>query len=344
MLPTLTEFSKKSLVKNGEGLSASPLKARFPVRKTLMKGIITANSGVRLILLLSLLIFSVQLGSTDDDIHKDNIVVILDASGSMRDKFSGDQTKSKMEAAKGALQEVLAKVPNDTHIGLLVFSGTNIQNEWVYPLGLKDTQKLIAAIHLPQPSGNTPLGKYIRIGANRLLEQREKQYNYGNYRLLVVTDGEASDADKVKYYTPEILNRQIRIDVIGVDMKTDHMLANVVDSYRKADNPGELVAAVSQILAETGDTGTDVSGEDVFEYIAPLSSEIASDLIQRLTTLPRNTAIAVKSIEATQAQTTTPRKAPTPQRHDDENQGAIWFVILLVVLSVTGFLIFRNRK
>ena len=130
------------------------------------------------------------------------------------------------------------------------------------------------------------LGKYIRIGANRLLEQREKQYNYGNYRLLVVTDGEASDADKVKHYTPEILNRQIRIDVIGVDMKTDHMLANVVDSYRKADNPGELVAAVSQILAETGDTGTDVGGEDAFEYIAPLSSEIAADLIQRLTTPP----------------------------------------------------------
>ena len=58
---------------------------------------------------------------------------------------------------------------------------------------------------------------------------------------------------------------------IGVDMKTDHMLANVVDGYRKADNPGELVAAVSQILAETGGTGTDVGGEDAFEYIAPLS-------------------------------------------------------------------------
>ena len=49
--------------------------------------------------------------------------------------------------------------------------------------------------------------------------------------------------------------------MIGVDMKTDHILANVVDSYRKADNPGELMAAVSQILAETGDTGTDVGAK-----------------------------------------------------------------------------------
>ena len=309
-----------------------------------MKWTMTASFGMRLILFLSLLVFGFQICSADDDIHKDNIVVILDASGSMQDKFSGDRTKSKMEAAKAALQEVLSKVPDDTHIGLLVFSGANIRNEWVYPLGSKDTQKLIAAIHLPQPSGNTPLGKYIRIGANRLLDQREKQYNYGNYRLLVVTDGEASDADKVKHYTPEILNRQIRIDVIGVDMKTDHMLANVVDSYRKADNPGELVAAVSQILAETGDTGTDVGGEDAFEYIAPLSSEIAADLIQRLTTPPSNMSIAVKQAEVAPTRTTPTTKAPTPQQRDTGNQSTLWFVVILIVLSVIGFLIFRNRK
>ena len=308
-----------------------------------MKFIVIASSGTRFILLLSLFIFGLQICSADDDIHKDNIVVILDASGSMQDKFSGDRTKSKMEAAKAALQEVLSKIPGDTHIGLLVFSGANIRNEWIYPLGPKDTQKLTAAIHLPQPGGNTPLGKYIRIGANRLLEQREKQYNYGNYRLLVVTDGEASDADKVKHYTPEILNRQIRVDVIGVDMKTDHMLAKVVDSYRKADNPGELVAAVSQILAETDDTGTDIGGEDAFEYIAPLSSEIAADLIQQLTTPPSNTSIAVKHTEATPSQTTTPRKTPTPQR-SDENPGILWFVMILIVLAVTGFLVFRRRK
>ena len=309
-----------------------------------MKFIITASSGTLLILLLSLLIFSVQICSADDDIHKDNIVVILDASGSMQDKFSGDRTKSKMEAAKAALQEVLANIPDGTQIGLLVFSGANIHNEWVYPLGPKDTQKLIAAIRLPQPSGDTPLGKYIRIGANRLLEQREKQYNYGNYRLLVVTDGEASDADKVKHYTPEILNRQIRIDVIGVDMKTDHMLANVVDSYRKADNPGELVAAVSQILAETGDTGTDIGAEDAFEYIAPLSPEIAADLIQQLTTPPSNTSITVKQAEATPTRTTPPRKTPTPPRQNTDSQGILWFVVILIVLSVIGFLVFRNRK
>ena len=309
-----------------------------------MKFIITTSPSARFILLLSLFIFGLQICSAEDDIHKDNIVVILDASGSMQEKFSGDQTKSKMAAAKAALLEVLSKVSEDTHIGLLVFSGANIQNEWVYPLGPKEMQRLTAAIQLPQPSGNTPLGRYIRIGANRLLEQREKQYNYGNYRLLVVTDGEASDPDKVKYYTPEILNRQLRVDVIGVDMTTDHMLAKVVDSYRKADNPGELVAAVSQILAETVDTGRDVSGEDAFEYIAPLSDEIAADLIQRLTTPPSNTAIAIKPAEPRPSPTpATPKQTPTAQQQGTENRGMLWFVVVLVIIAVAGFLVFRNR-
>ena len=133
-----------------------------------MKRIITASSGTRLILLLSLLIFGLQICGADDDIHKDNIIVILDASGSMQDKFSGDRTKSKMEAAKAALQQVLANIPDGTQIGLLVFSGANISiTNGCIRWDLRTLQKLIAAIHLPQPSGDTPLGKYIRIGANR---------------------------------------------------------------------------------------------------------------------------------------------------------------------------------
>jgi len=107
-----------------------------------MKFIITTSPSARFILLVSLFVFGLQICSADDDIHKDNIVVILDASGSMQDKFSGDRTKSKMEAAKEALQEVLAKVPDDTQIGLLVFSGANVRNEWVYPAGAQGHSKI----------------------------------------------------------------------------------------------------------------------------------------------------------------------------------------------------------
>ncbi len=287
-----------------------------------------------------------QVSIADTDLHTDNIIVILDASGSMREKFRADESKSKMEAAKAALREVLAKVPDGTNIGLLVFSGSNVHNEWVYPLGPKDTEILMAAIDRPQPGGGTPLGKYMRIGANRLLEQREKQYNYGNYRLLIVTDGISQDQEKVEQYTPDILNRQIRVDVIGVDMETDHSLAKDADSYRKADNPGELVAAVSQILAETGGTGTDTDGEDAFEDIEPLSDAIARDLIKRITTPPSNNAIDITATvrttptqpQTTQQQPQQPIQQPTQQPSDNN---FVWIAIGLAIIFV-GILLFRR--
>lgn len=298
-------------------------------------------------LFLLIIFASVQTSFAESELHTDNIIVILDASGSMRDKFRADQTKSKMDAAKEALREVLAKVPEDTHIGLLVFSGENIANEWVYPLGPKDTDRLMAAIDVPQPGGGTPLGRYMRVGANRLLEQREKQYNYGNYRLLIVTDGEATDKAKVARYTPEILNRQIRVDVIGVDMKTDHNLAKDADSYRKADNPGELVAAVSQILAETGGTGTDIDGEDAFADIAPLTEEIALDLIQQITKPPSNTAIATTTqVNTTPQQRQTPpqpQQQPIRQPVQDSGSGSNLWLIIGVVVVILGFILFRRR-
>ncbi|MYF99719.1 VWA domain-containing protein [Candidatus Poribacteria bacterium] len=302
---------------------------------------------IALCLFLLIIFASVQTSFAESDLHTDNIIVILDASGSMRDKFRADQTKSKMDAAKEALREVLAKVPEDTHIGLLVFSGENIANEWVYPLGPKDTDRLMAAIDVPQPGGGTPLGRYMRVGANRLLEQREKQYNYGNYRLLIVTDGEATDKAKVARYTPEILNRQIRVDVIGVDMKTDHNLAKDADSYRKADNPGELVAAVSQILAETGGTGTDIDGEDAFADIAPLTEEIALDLIQQITKPPSNTAIATTTqVNTTPQQRQTPpqpQQQPIRQPVQDSGSGSNLWLIIGVVVVILGFILFRRR-
>lgn len=301
------------------------------------------------ILLLSAFLI-VNVCVAESGVHTDNIVVILDASGSMKDKFRGDETKSKMDAAKEALQEVLAKIPDGTNIGVLVFSGRNVPNEWVYPLGPKDTNSLIEAINRPEPEGGTPLGRYIRIGANRLLEQREKQYNYGNYRLLIVTDGEAQDAEKVAKYTPEILNRQLRVDVIGVDMNTDHQLAQEADSYRRADNPGELVAAVSQILAETGGTATDVGGEEAFDDIAPLTPEIALDLIQRITTPASNESIPIETTSTVPRQPNTPTQPQQPTQQPDGRGGVSppvrggntpWILIGIAVL-VVGYIIFRR--
>ena len=119
----------------------------------------------------------------------DNVVVVVDASGSMGSPMRGTNT-DRMSVAKDALKQVLGQIPSSTHVGVLVFPNGN----WVYPLGLRNDERLNGAIDSITSQGGTPLGEYMKQGADALLEARKKQFGYGTYRLLVVTDGEANDA------------------------------------------------------------------------------------------------------------------------------------------------------
>ena len=211
-----------------------------------------------------------------EGLYSDNVVVILDASGSMWGKMKGTST-TKMKAAKQALLAVLSKVPATTQVGLLVFPERRDRKAWVYPLGKRDDARLKAAIMAPTPNGSTPLGQFMKMGADRLLQERKAQLGYGTYRLLVVTDGEASDAELMNKFAPEIVSRGITMDAIGVAMKKEHTLAKLANSYRRADDPASLQKAVSEVFAEvsTQGTGTAASLAADFDLLAPLSPEHA---------------------------------------------------------------------
>jgi len=128
------------------------------------------------------------------------------------------------------------------------------------------------------------LGAYIKKGADRLLQQREEQFGYGSYRLLVVTDGEASDPTVMERHVPEVLARGIIVDVIGVNMKTDHTLATKVHTYRRADDPAALKTAIAEVFAEVSDSGSNATDEEAFELIAALPDETSGAMLQALAT------------------------------------------------------------
>jgi len=234
-----------------------------------------------------------------DNIQKKNVVIVLDASGSMRSNMRGTRTR-KMEAAKNALKQVLKTVPPDTHIGLLVFSGKNIKDHWIFPLGPRNDQRLNKAIDMIEPGGGTPLGAYMKIGAERLLLERKKQMGYGNFRLLIVTDGEAQDKKLVNLFTPRILSRGIIMDVIGVDMAQNHTLAKKVHSYRKANNPESLKKAIAEVFAEVSDTGTHSVSQDAFEILKPIPDEVVNGMLKSLINTPNDSLDNMKQ----------PRKIP----------------------------------
>lgn len=227
-----------------------------------------------------------QENSTDAgaELFRDNVVIVLDASGSMNERMH-DSPVTRMDAAKEALQAVIGRVPDNTQVGLVVFSASNLRNDWTYDLQSVNKAELSKAIELPRPGGATPLGQYLKVGADRLLKQREAQRGYGTFRLLVVTDGIASDPILVERYLPDVLARGILVDVIGVDMKQNHPLATRVRSYRKANDPESLVKAVTSALSEVSSRGPqDAAGQEEFELVAAFHPELASAALEALTT------------------------------------------------------------
>ncbi len=232
--------------------------------------------------LTAICLASVVAGAeAQDRVYSDNVVIVLDGSGSMQEPMAAGAL-TKMQAAKQALHQVLSQLPTTTQVGLLVFSDS-MHDDWPYALGPLDAGRLAAAIDSVSPGGNTPLGQYIKKGGDRLLKQRAKQYGYGSYRLMIVTDGEAQDAGRVNRYTPEVIARGITVDVIGVRMKREHTLATRVHSYRRADDPASLKQAIEEVMAEvSASDDTDSAGADAFETLAAIPPEVAGAVVTSL--------------------------------------------------------------
>lgn len=206
-----------------------------------------------------------------------NVVVVFDGSGSMGETFSKSSDRiTKMDAAKAALIQILSQLPANSNLGVVVFS--NSIDGWLINLGPVDKKELAAKINSVQDGGGTPLGKYMRIGANALLELRAKQ-KHGTYKLIIVTDGESSDDAETplsgKY---GILSKGIKVECIGVDMRSNHSLATKVP-YRSAESAEQLKSAVKAVLAES--TGKNDHSED-YDMIAPLPPEVAAAALQAL--------------------------------------------------------------
>ena len=217
---------------------------------------------------------------------RDNVVVLLDASGSMREIMRGSKY-SRMRNAKAALEKVVSQLPPETNIGLLVFSGVDsrrqpLRDDWLYPLRTLDTGEFSTALRKPQPGGQTPLGKYLKKAADRLLKERAAQNGYGTFRLLVVTDGNATDKQLMRRTIPKILARGILVDAIGVDMEQRHELAKDAHSYRSANDPESLERALAEIFAEVGSARDQQATDEAFELLEGLPDDVASGVLAAL--------------------------------------------------------------
>lgn len=210
----------------------------------------------------------------NSDIYSNNIVLVFDDSGSMDYRMRSTRDR-RIDVAKSAILQVLRQTPEGTNVGIVTFS-----QGVVYPLSAIDMSRIENAIQSIQPRGGTPLGEFMKNGADILLEQRAKQFGYGSYTLVVVTDGEAGDQRLVDEFAPEIVARGIILDVIGLDMDQDHTLATVANSYRRGNDPASLKEAVSEVFAEVGGADPDaVSTEEAFAELSGFPETAARALV-----------------------------------------------------------------
>jgi Mg-chelatase subunit ChlD len=179
-----------------------------------------------------------------------NFYFVFDGSGSMTDNCGeGDkQFDSKIEGAKWAVREFIKKVPDDVHLGLFVFDG-NAESERV-ALGPHNREGFLAAVDRINADAGTPLAEAMVVGVDKLVTQYKKQLGYGEYRLIVVTDGEATGAPIVDaaVYAAKF---GIPIYTIGFCMGSDHALRQYSLSYRAAGNSADLARGLEATLGES---------------------------------------------------------------------------------------------
>ena len=231
-------------------------------------------------LMLGSLVLFASISLTDIVAFADQtVVVVIDDSGSMKQVM---QTKQRrIEAAKQALATVLKAVEPGTQVGILALNSQVNNSHWIVPVGTPNPERWQRPLEKLHAEGGTPLGQWMRQGADELLALRAKQ-PFSTYRLLVVTDGEATDAQLLYELLPDLLSRGINLDVIGVDMQEDHSLARIAHSYRRAGDQTALAQAMREVFAET--VGDDQSSQADFEMLSGLSDEAAAAIVAGLTT------------------------------------------------------------
>ncbi len=191
-----------------------------------------------------------------DDLSRKNYYLVFDGSGSMEDSRCSSG-KQKIRVAKTAVIEFLAKIPRDANIGMLAFDNSGAYERVV--LGQNSSARAVNAVQNVRTGGGTPLDSAIRLGYRALTEQAKRQLGYGEYHLVVITDGEASSGqdpssivDKIASSSPIVLH------TIGFCISGDHSLNQAgITLYKSANNPAELARGLDSVLAEASDFSVD---------------------------------------------------------------------------------------
>jgi Mg-chelatase subunit ChlD len=190
-----------------------------------------------------------------------SVAIVLDNSGSMRDKAPGD-TRRKFEVAKIAIERALdateaalTKRPDyPVKVSLILFSD---RTETVLEMQPYNRDSVRAAIgRITRPSGGTAIGDAMDVA-------RQALYKAGTFRkvMLVVTDGQNTDGRDPADVAREIFRKsEGGVGIYFVAFDTDEgkfgFLRDVKGDVVAAQNGASLAASLAslyegKVLAES---------------------------------------------------------------------------------------------
>ena len=189
----------------------------------------------------------VQPETVADKMITRNFVIIFDDSRSMAE--SDADGNKKIDTAKNAVVEWSKSVPAEANVGLVSFrSGV-----WpLQPLTPASKEKLISVVRDIYHTGSTPLSAAFAKSFHMLTKQGLRQLGYGEYTLVVITDGKADDSKRLNKWVQFVLNNSpIQIYTIGFGIGSDHTLNQPgLTQYKPAENLAELREGLKDVLAE----------------------------------------------------------------------------------------------
>jgi len=182
-----------------------------------------------------------------------NIMIVLDASGSMREQQNG---RTKMDIAKAALKYVLQSLPDNVRVGLRVYGHQSPRrlhdcedSKLEIPLDYLDYQMFSRVLDQIQPKGYTPL-------AYSLQKCKNDFFGEGRNFIICLTDGIETCGGNPCAIADSLRKSdiQVTIHVVGFDVgKQDREILmciprNSGGQYFSAENPKQLRKALEEVF------------------------------------------------------------------------------------------------
>ena len=198
-----------------------------------------------------------------ETVDDDNIVIVLDFSGSMTEaSCEGDGAKANVALA--ALDSFLGTVPENVNLALIAFDDQGLRQ--VVPMGQRNAEQVREAVFELLPGGGTPLGPALEMAIDALETTSSPRLGNGSYKIVVITDGVANDETLVLQQVAWAnLNTPITMYTAGFCIGEGHPLNLPGETvYAAANDLSGLLSVLEAAVAEAQDF---TDGEGGFQPI-----------------------------------------------------------------------------